>query len=129
FKLVQLILDFKMPKDNFSSKRKGHAIGLFFSLLTKYNINGEFDIFRKVLDTGKDILLIRTLDELNSFIKETDEELPKDIIQTLYKLINKTKNRSVAVGCLNVLISIGKENEVSALMKIDDWKEKNYNYR
>lgn len=127
-KLVQLIIDFNMPKDNFASKRKGHAIGLFCILLTKYNIKGEFDILKKVLDTGKDALLIRTLEELDSFTKITEKELPKDIIQTLYNLIKKTKNRSLAVGCLNVLISIGKESEGSALKIIDDWKETNYDY-
>jgi hypothetical protein len=129
FNLIELILKFKMQKDNFSSKRKGHAIGLLCSLLTEYHIKGEFDIFRNVLNSGKDVLIIRTLDELDSFIKQTEEELPKDLIQTLYQSIKKTKNRYVAVGCLNVLISIGKESEGSALMIIDDWKEKNYDYR
>lgn len=129
FNLIELILEFKMQKDNFSSKRKGHAIGLLCSLLTEYYIKGEFDIFRNVLNSRKDILLIRTLDELDLLIEQTEEELPKDLIQTLYQLIKKTKNRSVAVGCLNVLIRLEKENDISALMIIDDWKEKNYDYR
>lgn len=128
FNLVKLILEFKMQKDNFSSKRKGHAIGLFSSLLTKYHIKEKFDFFRHALDSGKDILLNRTLDELDSFIKETEEELPKDIIDRLYQLIKKTKSRSVAVGCLNILISIEKETEGSALMMIENWKEDNYYY-
>ena len=82
-----------------------------------------------MLETGKDTLLLRTLEELDSFIKTTEKEVPENVIQILNKLIKKTKNRFVADGCLNVLISIGKESEGSALMRIDDWKEKNYDYR
>ena len=126
--LIRLILEFNMKKDNFSSKRKGHAVGLLCLLLTEYCIKEGFDIFRNALNSGKDHLLIRTLDELNSLIKETEEELPKDLIGTLYQLIKKTKNRSVVVGCLDVLVSIGEESEGSALMIIEDWKEKNYGY-
>lgn len=65
---------------------------------------------------------------MNSLINETEEELPKDLIETLYQLIKKTKNRSVVVGCLDVLVSIGEESEGSALMIIEDWKEKYYDY-
>lgn len=128
FNLIKLIFEFKMKKDNFSSKRKGHAVGLLCLLLTEYYIKEGFDIFRNALNSGRDHLLIQTLDELNSLITETEEELPKDLIQTLYQLIKKTKNRSVVVGCSNVLISIGEESEGSALMIMEDWKEKNYNY-
>jgi hypothetical protein len=126
--LIKLILEFNMEKDNFSSKRKGHAVGLLCILLTEYYIKEGFDILRDTLNSGKDQLLIRTLDELNSLITENEEELPEDLIQTLYQLIKKTKNRSVVVGCLDVLISIGEESEGSALMIIEDWKEKNYDY-
>ena len=128
-KLVQFILDFHLPKDNFSSKRKSHVIGLFFAILKRYNIKNGFDTISKVLETGKDTLLLRTLEELDSFIKTTEKEVPENVIQILNKLIKKTKNRFVADGCLNVLISIGRESEGSALMRIDDWKEKNYDYR
>lgn len=128
FNLIKLIFEFKMKKDNFSSKRKGHAIGLLCLLLTEYYIKEGFDIFRNALNSGRDHLLIRTLDELDSLITETEEELPKDLIQKLYQLIKKTKNRSVVVGCSNVLISIGEESEGSALMIMEDWKEKNYDY-
>ncbi|MDZ7778160.1 MAG: hypothetical protein U5L09_22335 [Bacteroidales bacterium] len=128
FRLIELILEFKMPKDNYSSKRKGCAIELLFALIMEYHIKDEFNIILNALNSGKDVLIMRTLDELDLFIKRTEEQLPKDLIQTLYRVIEKTKNRSVAVGCLNVLISMGEKSESSALATIEDWKEKNYNF-
>jgi hypothetical protein len=32
---------------------------------------------------------MRTLDELDLFVKRTEEQLPKDIIQKLYQIIKK----------------------------------------
>lgn len=124
-KLIELIFEFKMKKDNFSSKRKAHAIGLFCSLLRGYQIRNENDIYRSVLKSNNDILLIRFFEEMNILFQEFDKKLPEDIIQMLYQLINKTKNRSVVVGCLDFLCTLNRESEGTALFIIDDWKERN----
>jgi len=89
FRLMELILEFKMPKDNYSSKRKGCAIQLLFALIMEYHIKDEFNIILNALNSGKDVLIMRTLDELDLFVKRTEEQLPKDIIQKLYQIIKK----------------------------------------
>ena len=51
--------------------------------------------------------------------------LPSDIIEILDKIIIQTKDRSVAVGALDLLVKTGNIGELEALSRIDEWKEKN----
>ena len=99
------------------------------NLLYEYELNDEEDeFFRKALSEKSNKLKINTLYELNELITNTEADLPEDIVKLLYKLIEKSNDRSVVVGCLNVLQSTGNETQGSSLMRIDDWKEKNCDY-
>ena len=122
------LFEFNMPKDNFSSARKIFAIQLQCSLLFAYELENKFELFSKALASGKDSLIIGTADELANLLQHSDFELNDEIIKSLSTLTEKSKNRSVVVNCLNVLIQAGDLSEGGALMIIDDWKSNNDNW-
>ncbi|MBU0487813.1 MAG: hypothetical protein KKD31_07655, partial [Bacteroidetes bacterium] len=72
---------------------------------------------------------IEALNELHYYYGNMPEEqLSENIRNELDKIIVKTKNRIVATGALNLQVITGFISEFEALSRIDDWKEKCYNY-
>lgn len=122
------IFNISIPRDSFSSKRKGYALGLISRLLNYYEIPNKFDLFIVALQSSKDKLIIEALNELHYHYENfPDKDLSEEIINELNKIILKTKNRTVATGLLNLQVITGHISELEALSEIDDWKEKFYN--
>ena len=116
-----------IPKDSFSSSRKGYALGIISRLLNYYDIPNKFDLFIEALKSSKDKLIIEALNELHYYFENFPEEhLSDEIINELNKIILKTKNRTVATGSLNLQVITRCISEFEALSRIDDWKEKYY---
>lgn len=116
-----------IPRDSFSSRRKGLAMGLISKLLFYYDIPNKFDLFIKALQSSKDKLIIEALDELHYYFENLPEEhLSDEIINELDKIVLKTKDRTIATGSLNLQVITGCISEFEALSRIDDWKEKYY---
>ncbi len=114
-----------IPRDTFSSKRKGYALGIISKLLAYYDIPGIFDLFIEALRSNKDTLIIEALNELHEYHENMPEkDLSADIVTELDKIILKTKNRTVATGALNLQVVSGYIGDFEALSRIDDWKEK-----
>lgn len=126
FELAKDILNLKILHDNFSATRKGFAINIICQLLYKYTIENHDDYFRPIINEKSDKLKIIAFQSLEMLLTDTQMKLPDDIVKKLYSLTVKSKDRSVVVGALNVLIAIKQESEGGALNIIDDWKEKNY---
>ena len=126
--LVNLVFDFNIPKDNFFSQRKSYAYNLYLYTTLVKNIKDEFEILRKVLSSNKDALIRNFMGELSDFTELYEVDLPEDIVESMYRVIKKTKSRPVAVTCLQVLINVGHETEMTALGEIDDWKDRNGPY-
>ena len=116
-----------IPKDSFSSRRKGYAMGIISKLLNYYDIPDKFDLFIEALQSSKDKLRIEALNELHyHFENLPEEQLPNEIINELNKIVSKTKNRTIATGALNLQVITGCISEFEALSQIDDWKKKYY---
>lgn len=126
-KFSKEIFNITIPRDSFSSKRKGYALGIISRLLNYYEIPNKFDLFIIALQSSKDKLIIEALNELHYYYENFPErDLSEDIINELNKIILKTKNRIVATGLLNLQVITGHISEFEALSEIDDWKEKFY---
>jgi len=124
FALVKEILVMKVPRDNFSSKRKILALELLNILLGYYEIQNRFYYYRLAIESRKNNLIAGAFDLLESYIESSNDILPNKLTETIMKIVNRTKDRSVLVCGLKVLIAIGEETEFGALDKVDAWKEK-----
>jgi hypothetical protein len=116
-----------IPRDSFSSKRKGLALGIISRLSKFYDIPDKFELFMVALKSTKDKLIIEALNELHYYYRNRpDEDLQEAIVIELDKIVLKTKSRTVATGALNLQVITGYIGDFEALSRIDDWKEKNY---
>lgn len=121
------LFNISIPRDSFSSRRKGYALGIISRLLNYYDIPKKFDLFIEALQSSKDKLIIEALNELHYYHENLPEEqLSEEIINELKKIILKTKNTTVATKSLNLQVITGYISEFEALSQISDWEEKYY---
>ena len=121
------IFNISIPRDFFSTKRKGYALGMLSRLLNYYEFPNKFDLFINALQSSKDKLIIEAINELHYYYENFPEkDLSQEIIRELNKIILKTRSRTVATGLLNLQVITGHISEFEALSEIDDWKEKFY---
>ena len=121
------LFNVSIERDSFSSKRKGHVLGIISKLLNYYTFSNKFELFIKALQSSKDRLIVEALEELHYYYENfPEEQLSEDIRIELDKIILKTKNRTIATGALNLQVITNCISEFDALSRIDDWKEKFY---
>jgi len=61
------------------------------------------------------------------YANESADELTQEEERKLEEIIETTKTRETASTCCQILINAEKIDEFGAMMKIDDWKDKNWN--
>lgn len=121
------LFNISIPRDSFSSRRKGLALGIISRLLIRYDFPNKFDLFMEAIKSSKDKVIIEALNELHYYYEYFPKKhLPSAMITELDRIILKTKNKSVATRALNLQVITGNISEVEALSRIDDWKEKYY---
>ncbi len=124
-KFAKELSDYSIPRDSFTSRRKGFALGIISQLSNYYTISNRFDLFIEALQSKKEKLIVEALKELHVYYEEKpDEPLAENIVKELDCLILNTKNRSIASGVLNLQVITKHISEFEALDRIDDWKEK-----
>ena len=89
YDFVIYILNYKVERDNFTSKRKGHAVELFFSLLGEYNIKDDEKILIEILNSTKKTLLRTFFDEFKLFQRNIDKTFSKEFYSKMYQVEDK----------------------------------------
>ena len=123
--LADEIFQFKMARDNFSNKRKALSLNILSTLSNYYNLPKSLDLCLFALKSKKKDLIFAALEFQENYIRKRETYLSSNIIKLLDKIILQTKDRSVAVGALNIQVTTGQIDEFEALSRIDEWKEKN----
>lgn len=118
------IFQFKKARDNFSSKRKALALDILTRLSMYYEIPDAHDLCLISLKSNRKDLILAAIEFLDIQDKSTEEGLDPEVIDLLNAIIQKTKDRSVAVSAMDLQVKTGHITEFGALSKIDDWKEK-----
>ncbi|MCC5944729.1 MAG: hypothetical protein JJT94_07315 [Bernardetiaceae bacterium] len=117
----------KSDKSRRYEKRLKEAIRLLDELQTYYKIQEIKKIFiDKIQHKDKDIQFFALYGLKNYYYYENAKELTKEEEEELEHIIQTTDKIDIAVGCCQVLLSAGKIDELDAVLKIDDWKYKQY---
>lgn len=123
------IFSMKKVRDAYNSKRKGFALTMLGNIAVAYDCPEASEKCLLALRSKKKDLISAAFEFLETHYVEHDYQLPPDIIEELDKITEQTKDRSIAVGALDIQIQTGEINELAALSRIDDWKERNYSGR
>ncbi len=70
-------------------------------------------------------MILSALEFQANYTRNQEIPLSSEVSRILDKILLQTKDRSVAVSALDLQVKTGNISEFEALLKIDDWKEKN----
>ena len=119
------IFKFIKARDNFNNKRKSLALEILSNISNYYNVPEALELCLLSLKSKKETLILAALEFQENYIRNRGIPLDSEIIEILDKIIIQTKDRSVAVGALDLQVKTGNISEFEALSRIDEWKEKN----
>jgi len=121
------VLASKEDKAKRYKKRIKEIIRMLNELQQFYDIKGIKEIFKKRMDDkDKDLQYFALYGLEIYYAHESAEELTKEEEEKLEEIIYSTKSREIASTCCQILINVGKIDEFSAVIRIDDWKERNW---
>ncbi len=135
-KLADLLIQFakemylvKNQRDAFSGSRRGYTIQILQYITLYFKEIPDFlELAKKSLKSKGKSEFLEAIEALELYCEERGESIDDEMIEILDKRILKTKHRTEAVAALNLQIKAGLIDELDALDRIDEWKEKNYNY-
>lgn len=119
---VREVFAFTMPRDSFASTRKALALRVVTTLYSAYDIPEALELSMMSLKSGKPALLREAFDFYARYAQQHEEGLPSDVLSRLETIVKKTRDRSIAVGALDLQVKIGHISELGALSHIDAWK-------
>ncbi len=117
--------ELKLVRDAFSGKRRGYMIEILQSLGTYFDVPEFMDLCSKSLISKSKNEFLSATECLGEHYLATGEIPDEKLITIIDKRIEKTKHKTEAMSGLNLQIKIGLIGEGEALMRIDEWKEKN----
>ncbi len=122
------VVSSKDDKTKRHKKRIKEAIRMLNELQQIYEIKGIKEIFKsRIEDKDKDLQFFALYGLEIYYAHETADELTKEEERKLEEIIETTKTRETASTCCQILISAEKIDEFEAMMRIDDWKDRNWN--
>ena len=119
---VRDVFAFTAARDSFSSTRKALALRLLTTLSSAYEIPEAGDLAMTSLNSGKPTLMREAFDFYARYAQQHEEGLSPDVLSHLEAIVKKTRDRSVAVGALDLQVKTGHISELGALSQIDAWK-------
>jgi len=114
----------KADKTKRYKKRVTQAIQCLDKLQQYYEIEGVKEIFVSNMSDKDEDLQFFALQALEVYYGYAEEKMPEDEYEELEKIIESTQVRVIASSCCNLLICAGEIDRFGALLRMDDWKEK-----
>lgn len=107
-------------------KRVTDGIRLLNELQFIYPISGLKPIYWSQVNAKDEDLQFFALEGLAHHYALYEEALTDPEQAALKDIIDRTDNREVASNCCQVLINVGEMDELTAVVTMDDWKEKHW---
>ena len=118
----------ELPDDNSkgSGFRRASALRLIADLINYYHIPEAKNLFLNSIKSKNKDEQYSALEGLENYYDVTEDEIEEGLIKDLNKIIKETDDRTVASTCLQIQINAGVIDELTAVCKIDDWKDEHY---
>lgn len=122
------ILASKDDKSKRYKKRLKEALRILTSLNDFYEIKGIKEMFMsKIDDKDEDVQFFALCGLESYYVQVNADKLTESEENKFDEIIKSTKTRETATTCCQILINAGKIDEFGAMMRIDNWKDRNWN--
>jgi len=112
-------------RDAFTNKRKCLAMDLIARVSRHYDLPEAVALWTTALQSNKKALILTAIECYDDYRRDRDLPLPPEVVERLNAIAETTKDRTVAVTALNMLVEADLIDEFEAMARIDQWKEKN----
>ena len=119
------IYEIKIDRDAFAGKRRGYSIQILESVSNYCEVPEFMELCARSLKSKSKQEFLDSAESLKDFCLANDVPPSEELIAIIDKRIEKTKHRTEAVCGLNLQVEIRLIDELDALSRIDQWKEKN----
>ena len=117
---------YKRSRDSFAGQRRAFVLDILLQLRKYFKETSGFELAVESLKRKSRAELYSAFIFLKEYYLSLEIEPEFEIIEQLYKIVDRTDIRSVATGALSVLVDTGVICELTALDRLDDWKAKHY---
>jgi hypothetical protein len=119
------VFSLNRPRDSFKSERKCLALELLERVEAYYDVPEYMALIISALASAKKSLVLTAVESYERYLRKRDVSLAPEVLVLLEDIVQKTKDRSIAVAALHLQVASGGISEMGALSEIDDWKERN----
>lgn len=121
------IIGSKEDKSKRCKNRIKEAIRMLNELQQFYEVKGIKQIFQsKIHGKDKDLQFFSLYGLEIYYAQESADKITKEEVAEIEKLIKTTKMRETASTCCQILLNSGNIDEFGAMIRIDDWKDRNW---
>ncbi len=118
-------LTYSRQHDSLSGNRRRFALELLGEASFIFDMPEEVLAFVcQALKTGRRPSVHGAILFCDSYYKARDISVPEDVEALLLAFAKRTDSHGLAVGALDVLVQAGNVDELDALDRMDDWKER-----
>ncbi len=118
---------FKKARDQFAGTRRACALRILGSASWVFEIPEAVPLALTALKRNRIWEARGAICFLEDYFKAREGmRVPREVVDALLSVVDRTDNRSNATGALNVLVVAGHISELGALDRLDDWKDRQY---
>lgn len=118
-------LGFRRPRDSFGGRRRSIAFEILAWAAPHVEVPEAVRIALSIVRSGDGNDFHGAIEFLLERFQDRDEAPDDDLVESLLRVAERTRSRSIAFGALNFLVETGAISEFQALDRMDAWKEGN----
>ncbi len=122
--LVQDVMELKDDGSKGSEMRRVGALNLLIEMYNYFDIPMAFDIFINSITSNNKSEQYTALTGIKNHFALDEDTIDDDLVTILNQIKDKIDDRSVASACLQIQINAGIIDELTAVIEMDDWKDK-----
>lgn len=124
--LVVEIIDLKDDNSKGSDLRRASSLKFLGEMINYYDIPIAKNLFIESITSKNKHEQYEALEGLENYYAVSEDDIEADLVKTLNDIMKETDDRTVASSCLQILINAEIIDEITAVFKIEDWKEEHY---
>ncbi len=126
--LAHEIMEIKDDNSKASGLRRSGSLSLIGDLICYYKIPFAKKLFVDSINSIDPDIQYAALQGLENYYSFTNDKIEAALLKNIQRIHKKTDDRTIASTCLQIQIEAGLINQLTAVFRMDDWKDKHYRF-